>query len=130
MWHSSTELNGLVMRKNQLEAAKKRGERLTEEKNLQLEALEQGIAEAGNNSDDYKLLKARLCSLSEQFLHGEGKKAPGKSKSTTNAEKLQSMDAKISGMKAALEKKKASHAKEMRRLVKENAILMEVSWMK
>ena len=115
------------MRKNQLEAAKKRGERLTEEKNLQLEALEQGIAEAGSHSDDSKLLKAKLCSLSEQFLHREGKKAPGKSKSTTNAEKLQSMDAKIGGMKAALEKKKASHAKEMRRLVKENEILMEVS---
>ena len=84
--------------------------------------LENGISKAIINLDDYKSLKASLCSLSEQFL-SESSKRRSRDTTSSNAEKLLALDQKISTMRGTIERKTNTHEKEMERLLREQIVL-------
>ena len=97
-----------------------------DEKKQLLKDLVTGVAEASSSIDDHKSLKAKICSLSDQFLQDDVKKT-GSGSVMTNGEQLKAMDEKIIAMEATISRRKAAHSKEMKRLKNEHDLLEKVS---
>ena len=89
-----------------------------------LRDLREGVAKI-STLNDYKAKKANLSTLSGQFLHGGTNKKVNETKS--NADKLIALDKKIVTLKDAMSRKATTHAKEMKRLMREHKVLEKVS---
>ena len=119
------ELNGLQMKLKNIRGSISAMACSGNEKKQLLKDLDKGVAEAIGN--DHKSQKAKVCSLSEQFLQATSKKSGSGNTSLTNGEKLKALDEKISTMKATLARRKKTHSQELKRLKNEHAMLEKVS---
>jgi len=120
---SRNDLSTMTMKLKQLQTSCTNTIAIGDEKKQLIDELEQGIASARVHSDDNKLLKASVVSLSDKFLHGTDiKKAE-----SSSSEKLIVMEKKIDALRSAIRRKKQTHETEMNRLKREQASLEKVS---
>lgn len=120
---SRNDLSTMTMKLKQLQTSCTNTHAVIDEKKQLIDELEQGIANARVHSDDNKLLKAKVITLSDKFLHGTDIKAS----SSSSSEKLIVMEKKIQAMKSTIQRKTQTHETEMNRLKREQASLEKVS---
>jgi len=120
---SRNDLSTTTMKLKQLQTSCTSTKAIVNEKKQLIDELEQGIASARVHSDDNKLLKAKVITLSDKFLHGTDIKKT----ESSSSEKLIVMDKKIDALRSAIRRKKQTHETEMNRLKREQASLEKVS---
>jgi len=120
---SRNDLSMMTMKLKQLRTSCANTQAIGDEKKQLIDELEHGIANARAHSDDNKLLKASVVSLSDKFLHGtEIKKTENSS-----SDKLIVMEKKIDALRSAIRRKTQTHETEMNRFAREQASLEKVS---
>ena len=120
---SRNDLSTMTMKLKQLQTSCTNTQTILVEKKQLIDELEKGIANARVHSDDNKLLKASVVTLSNKFLHGTDIKKT----ESSSSEKLVVMEKKIDALRSAIRRKSQTHETEMSRLKREQISLEKVS---
>jgi len=120
---SRNDLSTMTMKLKQLQTSCTNTHAVIDEKKQLIDELEKGIANARVHSDDNKLLKASVITLSDKFLHGTDIKMV----ESSSSDKLIVLEKKIDALGSAIRRKKQTHETEMSRLFREQASLEKVS---